>query len=366
MGQAQVIAEPMYDPARTYRENFEQGPFGLFARTPASQETQPPQNSFLGMAVSTPFGIPAGPLVNGKFVKAALDYGFDLPIYKTVRTRRYECHPWPNVLPVQLEGDLTLYRQRLVTKPQYTDPLSITNSFGVPSYDPDFWQPDLADAAAHARLGQIVIGSFQGTVNEGGSVAEYLADFRLGARMMRETGVRVVQINLSCPNEGTGNLLCFDTPRSRAVVETVKAELGDTPLLVKLAYFRDDTALRGLIEAIGPTIDGAEAINTLSAEIVDQVGAQALPGEGRLRSGVCGRGIRWAGLEMTRRLVRLREDLGLHFAVIGTGGVSTPEDFDSYRNAGADAVMSATGAMWNPLLAQEIKTLQIKELAHER
>jgi dihydroorotate dehydrogenase (NAD+) catalytic subunit len=80
MGQAQVIAEPMYDPTRTYRENFEQGPFGLFAQTHPPQQAESPQHSFLGMAVGTPFGIPAGPLVNGKFVKAALDYGFDLPI----------------------------------------------------------------------------------------------------------------------------------------------------------------------------------------------------------------------------------------------------------------------------------------------
>ena len=349
----------MYDPERSYRDNFEQGPFGLFAQPapPISPPPLPPppaKNTFLGHPVNTPFGIPAGPLVNGNFVRAALDYGFDMPVYKTVRTRAYACHPWPNVLPVALEVDLTLDRTRLVTKSSYTDPLSITNSFGVPSYAPDFWQPDLAAAVAHAGPGQVVIASFQGTTGETGGVPEYIADFRLGARLVRETGVRIVEINLSCPNEGTGNLLCFDTARSRAVVEAVKSELGSTPLLVKLAYFRDDTALRGLLEAIGSTVDGVCAINTLSAEIVNAAGEQALPGDGRLRSGVCGRGIRWAGLEMTRRLARLREDLGQRFAIAGTGGVSNVEDFGCYRAAGADAVMSATGAMWNPLLARQI------------
>ena len=39
-------------------------------------------------------------------MKAALDVGFDLPVYKTVRTRKYACHPWPNVLAVKVEGDL--------------------------------------------------------------------------------------------------------------------------------------------------------------------------------------------------------------------------------------------------------------------
>jgi dihydroorotate dehydrogenase len=40
---------------------------------------------------------------------------------------------------------------------------------------------------------------------------------------------------------------------------------------------------------------------------------------------------------------------------VGVGGVTVPEDFEEYRAAGADIVMSATGAMWNPYLAKEIK-----------
>ena len=58
---------------------------------------------------------------------------------------------------------------------------------------------------------------------------------------------------------------------------------------------------------------------------------------------------------MTERLAKLREELGMKFAIVGVGGVSSVEDFKKYRAAGADAVMSATGAMWNPLLARGIK-----------
>jgi dihydroorotate dehydrogenase len=50
----------------------------------------------------------------------------------------------------------------------------------------------------------------------------------------------------------------------------------------------------------------------------------------------------------------------MNYAIIGVGGVGSPEAFDEYRRAGADAVMSATSAMWNPNLAREIK-----ERAHE-
>ena len=45
----------------------------------------------------------------------------------------------------------------------------------------------------------------------------------------------------------------------------------------------------------------------------------------------------------------------MKFTIVGVGGVSSADDFKKYREAGADAVMSATGAMWNPMLAQEIK-----------
>jgi 2,4-dienoyl-CoA reductase-like NADH-dependent reductase (Old Yellow Enzyme family) len=285
--------------------------------------------------------------------------GFDIPVYKTVRTHQYPCHPWPNVLAVKVEGDLHVGRT-LVASQDYAEPLSITNSFGVPSFSPDFWQPDMADAAAHAGPGQLVVGSFQGTLPVSGSVDDYIADFRLGARLVKETGVQAIEVNLSCPNEGTANLLCFDVARSRRVTEAIKEEIGAVPLMIKTAYFQDDEHLERFLREVGPVVQAISAINTVSAKIVDEHGAQALPGEGRLSSGVCGDSIRWAGLEMVQRLARWRAELGLSFEIVGVGGVSDAAAFDALRVAGADAVMSATAAMWNPCLAR-----QIKEQAHE-
>ena len=345
---------PFYDPAKSYLDNFEHGPFGLFADTSPTSQTSEPKHQFLGHPVFAPFGIPAGPLINGKFVKAALDCGFDIPVYKTVRTHRYECHPWPNVLAVKVEGDLAQDRT-LIASHDYEEPLSITNSFGVPSFDPEFWQPDMADAAAYAGPGQVVVGSFQGTLPENGSVASYLEDFALGARLVKETGVRVIEVNLSCPNEGTANLLCFDIKRSRQVVDAIKGEIGNVPLVIKMAYYKEDDRLREFLREVGGVVDGIAAINTISAEIRDEDGKQALPGAGRLRSGVCGSAVKWAGVAMAARLARLREELGQTFAIVGVGGAGNAAAFDEYRRAGADVVMSATSAMWNPRLAEEIK-----------
>jgi len=350
-----MTSEPIYDPAKTYQENFDHGPFGMFADPAILEQSGDPQYTFLGHPVYLPFGIPAGPLLNGNYVKAALDKGYDIPVYKTVRTHRFPCHPWPNVLAVKVDGNLTSKNNHLIANEEYSQPLSITNSFGVPSFDPDFWQPDLASAVAHAHNGQVVVASFQGTRSEHGSVADYIADFALGARLLKETGVKAIEVNLSCPNEGTSNLLCFDSERSREVVETIKEEIGSLPLIIKCAYFPDSAKLKELIQSVGPYIDGICSINTISAEVRDAAGNQALPGEGRLWSGVCGSSIKWAGMDMVGRLAGLREELGLKYSIIGVGGVGDAADYCEYRAAGADVVMAATSVMWNPMLAQEIK-----------
>lgn len=349
--------KPFYDPEKSYEENFNDGPFGAFTDGEVFKQESKPTIAFLGQKVFTPFGIPAGPLVNGNYVKAALDKGFDIPVYKTVRTRKYKCAPWPNVLSVKVDGDLTLEKASagLVADHEYSQPLAITNSFGVPSFDPDFWQKDLADSVQYAKPGQVVIGSFQGTTNADGDIKAYIKDFADAAKLVKETGAKILEVNLSCPNEGTAHLLCFDIERTQLVVSAIKEKIGDTPLIIKVAYYQEQEQLIKLINAVGKLVQGIAAINTIPSKIIDKEGKQALPGEGRSISGVCGAPIKWAGIEMVGRLKRLREENDLDYTIIGVGGVTVVQDYKDFITAGADAVMSATGAMWNPFLSQEIK-----------
>ncbi|TSA44566.1 dihydroorotate oxidase [bacterium] len=352
-----MIREPFYDPKKSYEENYEKGPFGGFSHPEKYQDEGDPQFDFLGNKVYLPFGIPAGPLLNGKFVKAALDMGFDIAVYKTVRTQAYPCNSFPNVVAVDLKGDLSLEQAKkgILSKDNYEAPLSITNSFGVPSFDVETWQKDLADAVVYAGNGQVVVGSFQGTKKGDGNVDAFVNDFVLAARLVKETGVKILEVNFSCPNEGTAHLMCFDIPMVQRVSEAIKNEIGNTPLVIKIAFYEDQEVLKKLVQDVGNIVDGISAINTIGSAVRKKDGEQALPGEGRLVSGVCGEAIKWAGLDMTARLKNLRDELGMKFAIVGVGGVSSADDFKKYREAGADAVMSATGAMWNQNLAQEIK-----------
>ena len=130
-----MLHTPFYDPGKSYEENYDKGPFGAFADGEIYTQTGEPKADFLGHNVYAPFGIPAGPLLNSKFCKAAFEKGFDICVYKTVRSDAFPCHPFPNVLAIHPEGDLTLeaLKKPLVADTTYAEPLSITNSFGVPS-----------------------------------------------------------------------------------------------------------------------------------------------------------------------------------------------------------------------------------------
>src|SRR5438552_3013276 len=94
----------MYDANQSYLKNYQDGPNPKFVagrRFPKIQYRGEPQFNFLGAPLFIPFGVPAGPLLNASFVQVALNAGFCLPTYKTVRSCAWPSHPWPNVLKIE-------------------------------------------------------------------------------------------------------------------------------------------------------------------------------------------------------------------------------------------------------------------------
>ncbi len=352
------VKTPFYDPLKSYDDNYNDGPFGEFADGKIYEEVLSPSYDFLGYKVNLPFGIPAGPLLNSKFVKAAFEKGFDIPVYKTVRNGAYSTHPFPNVLGVHVEGDLTLEKaqQPLVADNTYEDPISITNSFGVPSKDPSVWQEDVKKAIGYAGKGQVMVLSFMGTTVQNQTAEELVSDFALAAKLSFETGAKILEVNLSCPNVGNEGLVCYNLGMTKKVLQAIREKIDNIPLIVKVGYYKEENDLERLSEIVAEYANSISAINTISAPIIDKDGNQALPGNPvRLKSGVCGACIKWAGLDMVRKLSKIREKHNYKFSIEGVGGVTKPEDYFEYKDAGADAVFSATGAMWNPSLAIEIK-----------
>ncbi|MDO8460832.1 MAG: hypothetical protein Q7S38_00135 [bacterium] len=347
-----------YDHTISYEDNFEKGPPILYQKVHPKKRAIKKKSRFLGFDVNLSFGIPPGPLLNSKFMKAAFDWGFDVSTYKTVRANIFPCHPFPNVLyvepPKELHPDKTPRLIARQTTKRNAEKFSITNSFGVPSKKPQEWQRDVKKALSHVGDGQLMILSFMGTVRENQTQQEFIDDFAKAAKYSFETGVKVVEANLSCPNIGNEGLVCYNLEVTRKVCKAIRKVIGKTPLILKVGYYKDEKSLVELAKIANEYAQAVAAINTLQIEVVDKNGNQALPGKNRLRSGVCGASIKWAGLEMTYKLNRLRKNNKYDFAVVGIGGVMTPKDYFEYKKAGADLVQSATAAMWNPHLAYEI------------
>lgn len=349
-----------YDPHKTFEDNFDNGPFG-----DVPQYTKPegePQYTVLGKKVYLPFGIPAGPLPTSKHTSAAFACGFDVVCYKTQRSTSFEPNQFPHVLSVQVDGDLTLEKAQepLVGSREFKEPfekLTITNSFGNPSRGPRFWVDDLKEAIAATGEGQLLIMSVVGTIKDGFSQEDYYRDFAETAKLAAEAGAEAIEVNLSCPNVASEGVLCYSPEAVTAICKLTREAIGDTPLVAKLGYFSPEQqpVLEQVVAGIAPYVQAISAINTIAAPVVDENGDQALPGEGRLKSGTCGTAIRWAGLDLVARLKALRDEKSYTYEIFGVGGVKTPEDYKAYIAAGADCVQSATGAMWNSDLATEIK-----------
>lgn len=345
---------PTYDVRLSYDENYAKGPF-FFEAIPPRRPGR--RTKFLGREVNSLLGIPAGPLLNSRWIELYAKLGFDLPIYKTVRSRAYPSHPPPNCMFLKISHQLSeedFDRPLIATEQRPKEEISITNSFGMPSRPPQIWQEDAQRAKRALGEGQLLILSVVGTPDPGsadpeGALAE---DYARAAKMALEAGADAVEINLSCPNVVTreGAVFC-DPELSSRISRRAKKEIGSTPLIIKMGYVADPGRLASVLAANAPYVDAVSGVNTLPFEVLREDGSPALPGPGRRRAGVCGAAIRSCAMRQTARCVEAKQKEKYDFAVIGVGGVMTVEDIKGYFGIGADAVMSATGAMWDPYLA---------------
>jgi dihydroorotate dehydrogenase (NAD+) catalytic subunit len=347
-----MTLQPTYRIDLSYEENYRHGPF-FRGEIPKREITR--RYRLLGFELNSLIGIPAGPLLNSDWIKTYAALGFDLPVYKTVRTRPHPSHPAPNCMFLDLKRQIAEkdFGRRLIALPdgvcERIEEISITNSFGMPSRDPKVWQEDVAEAKRKIGPGQVLIVSVVGTPEQGTDLAE---DYAKGALWAKEAGADMVEINLSCPNviSGEGSVFC-DPEASARVSSAVKKAIGSTPLLIKIGYIQDPALLARVAAANARHVEGIAGINTLSFEVVKPDGTAALSGEGRLRSGVCGAAIRQCAMAQAARLVEVRRKERYDFIIVGVGGVMTTEDIRAYFALGVDVVMSATGAMWDPYLA---------------
>jgi dihydroorotate dehydrogenase len=390
----------MYNPLVSYEENLERGPAPEWNRGgffPAIRYSGTPQFSLFDHPLYLPLGIPAGPLLSAAFVNVALHAGFCMPVYKTVRSRAWRSHPWPNVLRLekvestaagQNPADSTQIQicnpagaddqrasvqvlplqQTFLGDPLKSKSLSITNAFGVPSLTPDQWTTDFGSIHDDGfSKGYLPVLSFQGSRLPDGRWIDFLDDTarsaQLAAQCLRKKGGRILEMNVSCPNEA-GAPIYSDL---KALTETLRCAaeglsgFPELKLIIKLGVV-PDAQIPQSVDVISRYAQGISSINTVSATITTPDGKPAL-GSGAAHGGVCGYAIRDQALDVVRKLNDARKTLGLskrEFALVGVGGCTTVDDFQKFIDAGADVVHAATGAMWNLQFAGEVaKALKV-------
>lgn len=124
---------PVYDRFQSYDWNYEHAPVPVAVEAPK----MPGEWSFCGLPVASPLGVPAGPLLNGKWCLYYASLGFDVVTYKTVRSRSRDCYPLPNLQPVvcsQLNGS----EAEVTTSEEMLGSWAV--SYGMPSKEPAVWR----------------------------------------------------------------------------------------------------------------------------------------------------------------------------------------------------------------------------------
>jgi dihydroorotate dehydrogenase (NAD+) catalytic subunit len=345
---------PIYDIEKSYEENAADGPFFLGEIPERKWLPEEKWIDFLGYPVASPIGVPAGPLLTANWVALAAALGYDIPIYKTIRSQAHPAHPLPNMVYVDTHGMIDPTHQRepalFVSKPTSSiEDLAVTNSFGMPSKSPAFLREDIPKANASLKRGQVMVVSVVGTVRSG---VTFIDDFVAAARLAKECGAQIIEANFSCPNvdRSAGSLYMSPTTVFDIGHAIVKA-IAPIPLIIKVGLFSSQDQMRDvMIAAARAQIRSIAGINTISMSVVDATGKPAL-GTQRTTSGICGGPIRKAAVRFIASAAQINAQEKLDLTLIGVGGITLPEHFHLFLNAGADIAMSATGMMWDPYLA---------------
>ncbi len=325
---------PIYDIEKSYLENAEEGPF-FSGKIPHRKKGNP--IVFLGHKIDSPIGVPAGPLLNSRWIALAAKLGFDVLVYKTIRSFAHPGHKLPNMIYVKTTGPHTAVP---ISAPTDLNDLTVTNSFGMPSRSPDYLIADIAKAKSAVGKGQLLIVSVVGTPNQGLSFRD---DFVRTALFAKEAGAEVIEANFSCPNVDRSEGSLYTDPNTvEEYTRAIAKAIHPLPLILKIGETEQKEVF--LAAARG----GARAIcglNSVSMKVTPALGP------GRETSGVCGSAIRARALHFIRQAAEIIRKEKLDLALMGCGGITAPEHFDAFLEAGAEIAMSATGMMWDPLLA---------------
>ncbi len=214
-------------------------------------------------------------------------------------------------------------------------PSGIINSVGIPSLGMERFLREEAKKYACAEA-PVILSIAASQAHEYGESLSMLKD---------HTVFSALELNLSCPNVGTGLEFSADPDLLSRIVREAKQK-SNLPLLVKLSPCVTDIR----VTARAAQDAGADAVvvaNTYRAMTID-INKQK-PVLGNISGGMSGPAIKAQTMYLVYRVCS-----ELSIPVIASGGVSSFEDAVEYILAGAYAVQVGCGSFVNPMLMKEV------------
>jgi dihydroorotate dehydrogenase (NAD+) catalytic subunit len=187
----------------------------------------------------------------------------------------------------------------------------------------------------------------------GGSLEEYVE----GAARLSETGVHMIELNISCPNVKSGGMAFgIKSNTARKVVEEVK-RVCQKPLMVKLSPNAEDIVDMAYSCCEGGA-DALSLINTLKGMAIDIKKRKSV--FNNVFAGLSGPAVKPVALRMVYEVSR-----AVKVPVIGMGGITKGQDALEFIMAGASAVQVGTANFIKPDIGvdiiNQIKEFMIKE-----
>ncbi len=188
------------------------------------------------------------------------------------------------------------------------------------------------------QLGAPVVLSIAGE-----DVDEYVS---IAMRAEEAEPVAGLELNLSCPNVTTGDLLVGSDPEQAAEVTEAVRAVTSLPLILKLSPAAlDISEVARAVEDAGA--DAVSLINTLPGLVIDtQRRGAAL---GNVTGGLSGPAIRPVAVRMVWEVARK-----VRIPVIGLGGITDVDDALQFIMAGASAVQVGSASFGAPATIIEV------------
>ncbi len=222
-------------------------------------------------------------------------------------------------------------------------PAGMFNAIGLANVGLDRFMTDVVPELA--ALDTVVIGSIAGhTLEDFATVAAGFAD-------PSAESIRLVEVNVSCPNTATGRLFGDDPVLLADVVAAVVERLAGTPVLVKLSP--GSAGVPDLAEiAVRSGAAGVTLANTMPAMAIDPETRRSRIG--RASGGLSGPAVHPIAVRLVHETRRRFEEASLTAAIVGLGGVLSWKDAAEFVLVGADAVGIGTGLFVDPRLPRRI------------